>query len=70
MTRLYHFFDTLAEFFTSLAAVILGMLAFTAYRFFEVYTLFERHLPMDPDVSLVASKLIALVFIFTMLLIL
>ncbi len=65
----YASFDKLGAFFTSLAAVIIGMLVFIGYRFFEVYTLFERHLPMDADVVWVAGKLIAFVFVFTMLLI-
>lgn len=68
----YSDFDRVGEFFTSLAAVIIGMFIFIAYRFFEVYTLFDKYLKtanMDEGAVMVASKLIALVFIFTMLLI-
>jgi hypothetical protein len=68
----YSHFDRIGEFYTSLAAVIIGNLIFIGYRFFEVYTLFDKYLTlaqMDPAGVFIASKLIAVVVIFTMLLI-
>lgn len=68
----YSTFDRIAEFYNSLAAVIIGNLFFIGYRFFEVDTLFKKYLrgvKMDEVSVDVASKLIAVVIIFTMLLI-
>ncbi len=67
--RFYSTFDDLGNFFTSLAAVIIAMLVFISYRFFEVFTLFVRHLPMSEEYMYLASALISVVFILTMLLI-
>jgi len=68
----YNFFDRIAGFFTSLGAVQVGMFAFISYRFFEVRVLFERHLPstlMDSESVWIASRLISIVIVFSMILI-
>ena len=65
-------FEKIGGFYNSLAAVIIGNLFFIGYRFFEVDTLFSKYLPMaqmHAGSTWIASKLIAVVFIFTMLLI-
>jgi hypothetical protein len=51
---------------------MIGMMIFILYRFFEVYNLFERHLPgtaMDASAVWIASRLIGFVMVFAMLLI-
>jgi len=66
---IYTWFDRIAEFFKSLALVIIILITFMGYRYYEVYTLFLRWLPIeDPDNLQIASVLISVVFIFTTLL--
>lgn len=65
----YTFFDRLATFITSMAIVILILIPFMGYRFFEFHTLFNLWLPIpDPGTRSIASGLISSVMVVTTLL--
>ncbi|MEQ8906418.1 hypothetical protein [Ekhidna sp.] len=59
--------NAIASFLTGFGATVLGLLVFVAYRFFEVQSLFERYLPLDGSVKVLASYLIAFVVVFSLL---
>lgn len=67
--RFYGFFDDVGEFITSMAIVLILMVPFMGYRFFEFKTLFKIWLPIKDAVSKeIASSLISGVFVtFTLL---
>jgi hypothetical protein len=58
---------SIAKFLTDFKAVVLGLLIFIAYRYFEVQSLFYRYLPLEGNVKLIASILIAAVIVFALL---
>ena len=62
--RFYQLFDDIGEFITSRAIVIILMVPFMWYRFYEFETLFMKWLPI-PDLQSrqLASRLVSLVFI-------
>ena len=65
----YQFFIGVAEFFRSLAAIILFLLCLVVFQIFETQTLFDRILPIDNSTKrLMASILIAIAYEFTQLL--
>ncbi len=65
----YTFFDDSATFITSMAIVILVMVPFMGYRFFEFHTLFNIWLPItDDSTRTIASGLISSVMVVTTLL--
>lgn len=67
--RFYTFFDDVGEFITSRAIVIILMVPFMWYRFYEFETLFMKWLPIaNPQTRTTAAKLISLVFITVTLL--
>jgi len=57
----------IAEFLTGFDAVILGMIIFVGYRYFEVQSLFYRYLPLADTTRLIASCLVAIVVVFSLL---
>ncbi|MEQ8531658.1 MAG: hypothetical protein RIB86_07385 [Imperialibacter sp.] len=60
--------NKVANFLTSFKAVVVGLLIFVAYRYFEVQSLFYRYLPLPESLRLIASILVAFVVIFSLLL--
>lgn len=61
-------FDDIARFFTSLQAVIIGLLLLIGFMVFETQTLFYNMLPdMGEAKRLIASVLVAIVFEFSVL---
>ncbi len=66
----YYLFYKASEFITSLALVIIFLIVFMAYRFYEVQTLFLEKLPnnLNGHSRDIAANLFALVLIFTTLL--
>lgn len=59
--------NKIAQFLTSFNAVVLGLLVFVTYRYFEVQALFYRYLPLQEDVRFIASILVAFVVVFSLL---
>ncbi|SNT28832.1 hypothetical protein SAMN05421640_3205 [Ekhidna lutea] len=57
----------ISNYLTSFDAVVMGLLIFLSYRFFEVQSLFERYLPLSDSILQIASHLIAFVVVFTLL---
>ncbi|MDW3209292.1 MAG: hypothetical protein R8N23_05465 [Reichenbachiella sp.] len=59
--------NRLASFLTGFDAVVLGLVVFVIYRYFEVQSLFFRYLPLSENTRLIASCLVALVVVFSLL---
>lgn len=56
-----------AEFLTGFNAVVLGLIVFVVYRYFEVQSLFYRYLPLEENIRFLASCLVSLVVVFSLL---
>jgi len=68
MSGVYKFFDSVAEFLTRLPIVIIILLSFMGYRYYEVDTLFLRWLPIEDSMTKIyASRLISIVFVWSTL---
>lgn len=59
--------NRIASFLTGFDAVVLGLVVFVIYRYFEVQSLFFRYLPLSENTRLIASCLVALVVVFSLL---
>lgn len=60
--QFYRFFDHMAGFITSMAIVILVMIPFMGYRYYEFFTLFDLWLPIaDLEDRTWAARLISVV---------
>lgn len=57
----------IASFLTGFNAVILGLIIFVSYRYFEVQLLFYRYLPLGESTRSIASSLVAVVVVFSLL---
>lgn len=60
--------NKVAQFLTSFEALISGMLIFVVYRYVEVQSLFYRYLPLQDDIKRLASLLVAVVVVLSLLL--
>jgi|GEM_PF-4296155 len=59
--------NRIASFLTGFNAILLSLLFFITYRWFEIQYLFERILPMESGIRRVSSILLALVVVFLLL---
>lgn len=57
----------IANFITGFNAVVLGLIVFVTYRYFEVQALFFRYLPLQENIRFAASILVAFVVVFSLL---
>lgn len=57
----------LARFLTGFDAVLAGLLIFVTYRYFEVQFLFFKYLPLEENTKWVASCLVSVVVVFSLL---
>lgn len=56
-----------AQFLTGFDSVVLGLIIFVGYRYFEVQFLFYNYLPLDENVRTLASGLVSVVVVFSLL---